>query len=234
MSKEPENQSNVIVITGASSGIGKETAKQLVNQGYKVALIARSENKLKALAKELGENNAFWVKADVSNYADLSEAFQCIVKHYSQIHGIFANAGTGANTPGIEAGDVDDWQNMLGANVNGLLFTAKIGLPYLKETKGHFIITASAASRIAIKGSVYGASKRFAYGFGQNLALEMREWGGRCTTICPGMVNTPFFDEPKDDKLQPEDIAQSVLFALSAKESACVREVYVMPAKQES
>ena len=120
---------------------------------------------------------------------------------------------------------------MLGANVNGLLYTSKAGLPYLRDTQGHFIITSSVAGRIALKGSVYGASKWFAYGFGQNLAEEMREWGGRCTTICPGMVNTPFFDEPKEDKLQPADIAKSVLFALSAEESACVREVYVMPAK---
>ena len=120
---------------------------------------------------------------------------------------------------------------MLGANVNGLLYTAKAGLPYLRDTQGHFIITSSVAGRIALKGSVYGASKWFAYGFGQNLAEEMREWGGRCTTICPGMVNTSFFDEPKEDKLQPADIAKSVLFALSAEESACVREVYVMPAK---
>ena len=118
---------------------------------------------------------------------------------------------------------------MLGANVNGLLYTAKLGLPLLKKTKGHFILTSSVAGRIALKGSVYGASKWFAYGFGQNLAEEMREWGGRCTTICPGMVNTPFFDEPKEDKLQPEDIAKSVVFALSANDSACVREVYVMP-----
>ena len=131
----------------------------------------------------------------------------------------------------MEKWDVDDWDGIVGENVNGLRYTTKAGLPYLRDTQGHFIITSSVAGRIALKGSVYGASKWFAYGFGQNLAEEMREWGGRCTTICPGMVNTPFFDEPKEDKLQPADIAKSVLFALSAAASACVREVYVMPAK---
>ena len=221
----------VIAITGASSGIGKETAKQLVNNGFNVALLARSEDKLRALVEELGNDNAFAVKADVSDFKDVDTAFKKASEHFGRIDGIFANAGRGAKAAGIEKGDVDDWDGMLGANVNGLLYTAKAGLPYLRDTQGHFIITSSVAGRIALKGSVYGASKWFAYGFGQNLAEEMREWGGRCTTICPGMVNTPFFDEPKEDKLQPGDIAKSVLFALSAEESACVREVCVMPAK---
>ena len=221
----------VIAITGASSGIGEETAKQLVDNGFNVALLARSEDKLRALVEELGNDNAFAVKADVSDFNEVNKAFKQVSEHFGRIDGIFANAGRGAKAAGIEKGDVDDWDGMLGANVNGLLYTSKAGLPYLRDTQGHFIITSSVAGRIALKGSVYGASKWFAYGFGQNLAEEMREWGGRCTTICPGMVNTPFFDEPKEDKLQPADIAKSVLFALSAEESACVREVYVMPAK---
>ena len=221
--------SKVIVITGASSGIGKATAQALVDEGNKVALIARSEDKLNDLVADLGEANAFAVTADVSDFNDLEKAFSKVVQHYGQVDGVFANAGTGAKSAGIENGDVAEWKSMLGANVNGLLYTAKLGLPLLKKTKGHFILTSSVAGRIALKGSVYGASKWFAYGFGQNLAEEMREWGGRCTTICPGMVNTPFFDEPKEDKLQPEDIAKSVVFALSANDSACVREVYVMP-----
>lgn len=229
MSNEKTND-KVIAITGASSGIGEETARQLVAKGFKVALLARSEDKLKALVDELGEDNAFAIKADVSNFEEMEKAFNDVNEHFDRIDGIFANAGRGAKAAGIEKGDVEDWDGMLGANVNGLLYTAKAGLPYLRDTKGHFIITSSVAGRIALKGSVYGASKWFAYGFGQNLAEEMREWGGRCTTICPGMVSTPFFDEPKEDKLQPADIAKSVLFALSAEDSACVREVYVMPA----
>ncbi|OJF68893.1 short-chain dehydrogenase [Alteromonas sp. V450] len=224
------SEEKIIAITGASSGIGKATAKYLVNKGYRVALIARSEEKLRAIVNELGEEKAFAVAADVSDFSDIEAAFSKVNTHFGRIDGIFANAGRGAKAAGIENGDVKDWQGMLGANVNGLLYTAKAGLSYLRNTKGHFIITSSVAGRIALKGSVYGASKWFAYGFGQNLAEEMREWGGRCTTICPGMVNTPFFDEPKDDKLQPEDIAKSVFFALSADDSACVREVYVMPA----
>ena len=83
----------VIAITGASSGIGEETAKQLVNNGYNVALLARSEDKLRALVEELGNDNAFAVKADVSDFNELDKAFKQVSKHFGRIDGIFANAG---------------------------------------------------------------------------------------------------------------------------------------------
>lgn len=224
-----KSEHKVIVITGASSGIGEATANKLVDEGYKVALVARRENKLNELVKLLGSDNALAIGADVSDFNQLNSAFHKIKQHFGKIDGVFANAGTGLNTSGIEHGDPKEWSSMLGVNVNGLLHTAKAGLPFLKQTQGQFLLTSSVAGRITLKGSVYGASKWFAYGFGLNLAEEMREWGGKCTTICPGMVNTPFFDEPKEGKLKPEDIADAVLYALSASNTACVREVYVMP-----
>lgn len=229
MSEQKSAESKVIVITGASTGIGEATAKKLVDEGHKVALVARNTKKLDALVRQLGQENAFQASADVSNYEALYSAFDSIKKHFGKIDGVFANAGTGVNAPGIENGNIDEWTEMLGVNINGLLYSAKVSLPMLKETQGHFLLTSSVAGRVALKGSVYGASKWFAYGFGMNLAEEMREWGGKCTTICPGMVNTPFFDEPKEEKLTPEDIAEAVVYALSASSTACVREVYVMP-----
>ena len=227
MSAIQETKTKVIAITGASSGIGEATARTLVAQGFHVALLARRLDKLKELVSELGEDKAYAVKADVSDFDTLSSAFADIHSKLGRIDGVFANAGTGVNSPGVADGDVNEWSAMLGANVNGLLYTAKASLPYLKDSEGHFLLTSSAAGRMTLKGSVYGATKWFAYGFGMNLAEEMREWGGKCTTICPGMVNTPFFDEPKDDKIAPQDIAEAVLYALSSSKTACVREVFV-------
>ncbi|WP_159062736.1 SDR family oxidoreductase, partial [Alteromonas abrolhosensis] len=97
----------VIAITGASSGIGEETAKQLVNNGFNVALLARSEDKLRALVEELGNDNAFAVKADVSDFNELDKAFKQVSEYFGRIDGIFANAGRGAKAAGIEKGDVD-------------------------------------------------------------------------------------------------------------------------------
>lgn len=219
----------IVLITGASSGIGAATAQKLVADGHKVALTARREEKLQELVASLGENNAVAFAADATDYQAQCEVVDKTVSHYGRLDAAFANAGTGLSAPGTENGDVDEWDTLIDININALLYTAKATLPHLRETKGHFLITSSAAGRRPIKGSVYGASKWFAYGFGQNLAEEMAEWHGRCTTICPGVVNTPFFDEPKDTKLQPEDVANAVAHAISADNRANIREIYLMP-----
>lgn len=67
------------------------------------------------------------------------------------------------------------------------------------------------------------------HGYGGNIAEEMREWGGKCTVIAPGMVDTPFFSEPKPDKIQPEDVADAVIYALNQRDSASIREIAIMP-----
>ena len=219
----------VLLITGASSGIGEATAREAVKQGYKVVATARSEDKLHALANDLGDDHVLPIAADVTDFAQLEQVVQRTIDQFGQIDAVFANAGKGLNAAGTENGDPNEWREMIDLNINALLYTAKLTLPHLKKTTGHFIMTGSAAGRTAIKGSVYGASKWFVHGFAQNLAEEMREWSGRCTVIAPGMVNTPFFDEPKPDKLDPQDVADAVLHALNAHPRNCVREVFLMP-----
>ena len=219
----------VLLITGASSGIGEATTKEAVKQGYKVVATYRSEDKLQALANDLGAEHVLPIAADVTDYQQLERVVQQTVDQFGQLDAVFANAGKGLNAAGTENGDPNEWREMIDLNINALLYTAKLTLPHLKKSTGHFIMTGSAAGRTAIKGSVYGASKWFVHGFAQNLAEEMREWSGRCTVIAPGMVNTPFFDEPKPDKLDPQDVADAVLHALNAHPRNCVREVFLMP-----
>lgn len=221
----------IVLITGASSGIGAATANKVLESGHKAVITARSIDKLNAIVDRWGDDKILAVKADVTNLSEIEHVVTQAKETFGRIDVVFANAGTGANQPGIENGDPDEWKTMLDVNINALLYTAKASLPSLRETKGQFIITSSIAGKITLKGSVYGASKWFAYGFGQNLAEEMRKWGGRCTTLCPGMVNTPFFDEPKPDKLDPDDIANAVLFAISADPRCDVREVSLMPTR---
>lgn len=219
----------VILITGASSGIGKATAKTLVDHGHKVILTARSEDKLTKLVKELGEDNALSVPANATNFSELENVVTKGLNKFGRLDATFANAGKGLNTLGIEKGDPNEWATMLDININALLWSAKLTLPHLRKTKGHFIITSSATGRRAVKSSIYGASKWFTYGFGQNLAAEMSEWGGRCTTITPGAVNTPFTDEARPDKLYPQDVADAVLFALEANQRNNIREIHLRP-----
>ena len=219
----------VVLITGASSGIGEASAKTLVNNGHKVILTARSEDKLAELVESLGEDNALCVPADATDFTELENVVTKGHKKFGRLDAAFANAGMGVSTAGTEKGDPDEWSTMIDINIKALLWTAKATLPHLRQNKGHFILTSSAAGRKPIKGSIYGATKWFAYGFGQNLAEEMSEWNGRCTTIAPGMVNTPFFDEAKPDKLDPQDVADAVLFAIEANQRNNVREIYLMP-----
>ena len=219
----------IVLITGASSGIGEATAKTLVNNGHKVILTARREDKLTELVQSLGSNNALGVAADATDFTALENVVAKGIEKFGRLDVAFANAGMGVSTAGTEKGDPDEWSTMIDINIKALLWTAKLTLPHLRQNKGHFILTSSAAGRKPIGGSIYGATKWFAYGFGQNLAEEMSEWNGRCTTIAPGMVNTPFFDEAKPDKLDPQDVADAVLFAIEANQRNSVREIYLMP-----
>ncbi|MDO8862052.1 SDR family oxidoreductase [Haliea sp. E1-2-M8] len=220
----------VLMITGASSGIGRATALGAAQQGHKLLLTARREDLLQDIVAEIGEDRAIGIAADVTDFDRLSEVVEAGLQKFGRLDAVFANAGMGLNTAGTEAGDPDEWRRMVDVNILGVLHTARATLPHLRKTTGHFLVTGSAAGRNTIKGSVYGASKWFVHGFAQNLAEEMKEWQGRCTVIAPGMVNTPFFDEPKPDKLDPQDVADAVLYAMNANPRNSVREVYLMPA----
>ncbi len=217
-----------LLITGASSGIGAATARAAVADGWNVALLARSAGKLDALATELG-GSALALACDVTRLPELEAAVSRTVERFGGLQAAFANAGRGVDKPGTEGGDPEEWRRVVDLNIMGLLYTARATLPELRKTKGHLVLTGSAAGRRHIKGSVYSATKWFVHGYGGNMSEEMREWGGRCTVISPGMVDTPFFSEPKPGKLQAEDVAGAVMYALGQDPRAEVREVHVMP-----
>ncbi|WP_144393356.1 SDR family oxidoreductase [Pleionea sediminis] len=224
-----EHSSKIMLITGASSGIGEATARTAAKAGLRLILTARRGDLLEKLATEIGQDKALAVPADITNFDTLKQVVAQGVKHFGGLDVVFANAGTGTSTPGTENGDPAEWQKMIDLNINALLYTAKLTLPHLRKSTGHFIMTGSVAGKITLKGSIYGATKWFVQGFGNNLAEEMREWNGRCTTIAPGMVNTPFFDEPKPNKLDPQDVADAVMHAINANPRNNVREVFLMP-----
>ena len=217
-----------IFITGASSGIGEATARAAAKAGWNVALFARSKDELDRIASDIGDA-ALAIEGDATDFDAQSDAIAKTVKHFGGIDAAFANAGRGMDKPGTVAGDLDDIRGMIELNILGLLYTARAAIPELKKTKGTLVLTGSAAGRNHIKGSIYGATKWFVHGYGGNMADEMREWGGRCTVIAPGMVDTAFFDDGAPDKLKPQDVADAVIHAITAPAQAAIREIFLMP-----
>ncbi len=223
----------VILITGASTGIGAATARLLASEGWRLVLAARSLDKLESLANELGgSDKAVAVECDVTEWADQQAAITVAVEHFGRLDAAWANAGFGAQR-GFLAETVEHWRDMVLTNVYGAALTIRAALPALTETKGHLLLTGSVAGRRAIPGSLYSSTKHAVHAMAESARLELDGSGIRVTVIAPGMVDTQFFEKvPLDAPLQPDDIARAVLFALSQPPHVDVNEILVRPTSQ--
>ena len=222
---ETKGNDRVLVITGASSGIGEATARMASKAGFRVVLAARSKSKLDALAEELGgSERAVAVACDVTKEDDVRAMKRAARDAFGAIDAVLANAGRGTG-----AGDAEDWRTMIELNVFGVVMTVKALLDDIKARGGHVLLLGSAAGRRPIPGSVYGATKWAITGYGYNLREELKGSGVRSTLIEPGVVNTPFFDEPKPDGLHPEDVAEAIVFALTRPARSNINEIWLMP-----
>jgi len=219
-----------MLITGASTGIGAATARMAVEAGYRVALAARSLDKLDKVVNELGgQGKAIAIRCDVTSWQEQQAMVEKTLAAFGRIDVAFANAGIGATASGTEHGDVDNWRDMILTNVYGVALTAKACIPQIKMNRGHLLITGSRAGRIPLKGSIYGATKWAVTGYGNNLREELAGTGARVTLIEPGMVDTPFFDTPKPKAMKAEDIARAVMYAVSQPDHVDVSELLVIP-----
>ena len=171
------------------------------------------------------------VSCDVTDYASQEAAVAAVIDRFGGLDALFANAGIGSKGAGTAGGDPEAWRQMVLTNVLGVMYSVKAAHEAIIAAKGHILITSSGAGRKVIPGSVYGATKWFVQGLAGNLAEEMREWGGRCTLITPGMVDTPFFDERKPGALVADDIARAVVYALSQPDNVLAGEIWVEPLK---
>lgn len=223
-------KTRTMLITGASSGIGEATAKRAVEAGYRVALAARSRDKLETMVEQLGgAKYACAIQCDVTSYQQQQAMVEAALDAFGRIDVAFANAGIGATSSGTEQGDPDNWRDMILINPYGVALTAKVCLPELKRNRGHFLITSSRAGRVTLKGSIYGATKWGVTGYGYNLREELAGTGARVTLIEPGMVDTPFFDTPKPNALQADDVARAVMYSISQPDHVDVSEILVVP-----
>ncbi|MGM0701329.1 MAG: SDR family oxidoreductase [Pseudomonadota bacterium] len=227
-------QDRVLLITGASSGIGAATARAASRNNYKLVLAARTESKLEALARELGPENVLTVRVDVTDMADQQAMVEQALERFGRIDAVFANAGRGGSPGGFSGADHQAWRDMILTNVYGVGLTLQATLPALRRSRGHLLLTGSAAGRATIPGSMYSATKWAVTGIGYNLREELRGSGIRVTLIEPGMVDTPFFDEAPEHALEDRDIANAVLYALSQPAHVDVNEILVRPTPPET
>jgi NADP-dependent 3-hydroxy acid dehydrogenase YdfG len=223
----------VFLITGASSGIGAATARHTAREGYRLVLAARSEDRIAALAHELGEDRALAVRCDVTEWEDQQHMVSEALAAFGQLDVVFANAGFGAPRGFLES-DVEHWRAMVLTNVYGAALTIRATLPAVRETRGHVLLTGSVAGRRALPGSLYSATKWAVTAMGESLRLEVDGTGVRVTLIEPGMVDTPFFDNRPQGALEADDIARAVMFAVSQPPHVDVNEMLIRPTSQSA
>jgi NADP-dependent 3-hydroxy acid dehydrogenase YdfG len=227
----------VLLITGASSGIGAATARAAA-PSHRLVLAARRLEPLEELAAELGgEERATAVRCDVTEWDEVQAMATAGIERFGRIDAVFANAGFGA-TRGFLEESPEHWRSMVLTNVYGVALTIRATLPHLLERgDGHFIVTSSIAGRRALPGSLYSATKWAATAIGEALRAELRQMHEnrdiRVTLIEPGMTDTPFFDNrPGEWALRDDDIAKAVLFALEQRPGVDVNEILIRPTSQ--
>jgi NADP-dependent 3-hydroxy acid dehydrogenase YdfG len=222
----------VFLITGASSGIGAATARRAAGEGYRLVLAARSTDALEQLAEELGgSERAIAVTCDVQDFGRQEAMVQAALDAFGRIDVAFANAGFGAKRGFLEE-TPELWRDMVLTNVLGCAYTIRATLPALKASAGHLLLTSSLAGRRALPGSLYSATKHAVTAMAEGARLELNDTGVRVTSIEPGMVDTPFFDDRPKNALEPDDIARAIMYAVSQPPHVDVNEILIRPVSQ--
>lgn len=233
----------VVIITGASSGIGAATARALVGLGCRVTLAARSGDRLHALAAELGPR-ALALPMDVTVDSDVRQMVAVTLKHYDRVDVLFANAGI--YIPGLVAeGDPAAWARLIDVNVTGVMRCVHAVLPHmLAQHSGDILVTSSISGLIDIQWEpIYSASKHAIQGFVHTLRRQVAGAGIRVGAIAPGMVANELwgFTEPAQIErqvaahasLRSEDVAQAVVFMLSQPPHVTIRDLVILPQNQD-
>ncbi|MCC5091281.1 SDR family oxidoreductase [Xanthomonas campestris] len=240
----------VVIITGASSGIGEATAKLLASKGAKVVLGARRADNLKRIADEIERHGgqAAYQELDVTQQSENDAIVKLTKDRFGRVDAIFLNAGLMPNSP-LSALKTAEWHQMVDVNVKGVLNGVAAVLPeFLAQKSGHVIATSSVAGLKAYPGgAVYGGTKWFVRDFMEVLRMESAMEGTniRTATIYPAAINTEllktFTDKASLDQMQgiydtygisPDRIASVVAFAIDQPEDTTINEFTVGPANQ--
>ncbi|MEV7870006.1 SDR family NAD(P)-dependent oxidoreductase [Streptomyces sp. NPDC088124] len=246
----------VALVTGASSGIGAATARQLAERGASVAIVARRKARLEELAAEIEKagGTALVVEADITDRTQAEAAVQQTVERFGQLDILVNNAGLMLLGPVVGA-DVEEWERMLAINVQGLLYTTRAALPHLLEAAedgprrvADIVNISSIAGRVAWNGyGVYNLTKFGVNGFTESLRQEVTQRHVRVSVLEPGGVDTELgshndhkpevreaigaFNE-RTEVLLADDIADGVAYIVTRPRRASIAELWVMPTDQ--
>lgn len=232
-------RNKVAVVTGASKGIGKAIALQLAREGAHVALSARGKDALEDTARDieaLGRKTVVFA-GDMRDEKSIKSLIKQTVDTLGRLDILVNNAGVGRFYPVAEM-PTEQWDEMFDLNVRGLFIATRESLPYLRQAGESVVINiASLAGKNSFKtGGGYSATKHAVVAFSRSLMLEERDNGIRVLTLCPGSVDTAFFDnrhnanDPKRDRiLKPQDVADTAIHMIKIPQRAMVSEIDIRP-----
>lgn len=243
-------KNKIAFITGATSGIGMATAKLFAENGLKLIICGRREERLKTLSQELSElTEVHTLSFDVRNKTEVNKAIGSLPKQFSKIDILINNAGNAHGLDTIDQGNTEDWDAMLDINVKGLLYVTKAILPtMMTEESGHIINVGSTAGKeVYPKGNVYCASKHAVDALNQGMRMDLNGKGVKVGAINPGLVETEFSevrfkgDSERAEKvyqdftpLKPNDIADVIWFAVTRPPHVNIADLTVMCLDQAS
>ena len=238
------------LITGATSGIGRATARYFAKNHFKIIICGRREDRLAELQDEFSPlTKVHTLNFDVRKKKDVAKAIASLPAEFANIDILINNAGNAHGLDPIENGDVDDWDAMIDINVKGLLYVSKAVIPgMVARRSGHIINIGSIAGKeVYPNGNVYCATKHAVDALNQGMRMDLNQYGIRVGAVNPGMVNTEFSevrfkgDTERADKvyqgfspLKPEDIADIILFVVTRPYHVNIADLMVLPTAQAS
>ena len=227
-------QSKIAIVTGASSGIGAEFSKILVEAGTKVYGLARSEAKLEEIQDKLGDQFVP-VPIDITNYTSIKTwVYSTFINETPDI--LVNNAGIGIFS-NVDELSIDDWHTMMNVNLSGVFYLTRLFVPLMKQNTNvcHIVNIASVAGLMGnptISG--YNATKFGLRGFSEALFKELRFDGIKVTCFFPGSISTSFFDDIEsvtlhDNMMHPADIAKTLKYVLETSDNFLINEITMRP-----
>ncbi|HAZ00616.1 MAG TPA: NAD(P)-dependent oxidoreductase [Marinilabiliales bacterium] len=242
----------IALITGATSGIGLETARVLAQNNYNLILTGRRKDRLEQVKKEIESDcpaQVLILNFDIRDKAEVKNAYESLPSDWKQIDVLINNAGLAAGLAPVDSADMNDWEQMIDTNIKGLLYMSQTVSPGMIERKSGHIVNISSVARKEVypNGSVYCGTKHAVAAISRTMRIELLPSGVKVSTVSPGAVDTEFSlvrfkgDRQRADKvydgftpLYAKDIADTIWFVLSRPSHVNIDDILVMPTAQGS